>query len=176
LIQSILSGDTAKYGALMQKYEGFLTRLGKSYIQDEDELDDFIQEVFVQVYQSLSGFRGESRLSTWIYRIARNQLTHSARLPRNIQVDHPGSFDFLPVQSQMQEQKDPEVSIHHEELAKKVRDLVSRLPQKYKLPIVLYYFQNLSYREISEKLNLKLNTLKSYIHRGRELLKEFFHE
>ena len=55
----------------------------------------------------------------------------------------------------------------------KIASLLSRLPSNYKNPLMLYYFENMSYKEISEKLDIKVNTLKSYIFRGKELMKDW---
>ncbi|MCB1160812.1 MAG: RNA polymerase sigma factor, partial [Leptospiraceae bacterium] len=69
-----------------------------------------------------------------------------------------------------------EVNLIKEEMAQRIHSLIGRLPLNYKKPLVLYYFDNMSYKEISESLNLKMNTLKSYIFRGKELMKEWINK
>lgn len=158
-----------------------IQNLGMKYITDRDELEDFVQEAFIQAYQSLSQFRGEAEFSTWLYRIARNQLTKKSNLKKTIPIDDHNQFDTLPLSTlqkwnALRNQAGNETAILKEEISSRIRALVSSLPSKYKAPIVLYYFENLSYKEIADRLNLKVNTLKSTIRRGKGLLKELFHE
>lgn len=158
-----------------------IASLGAKFISDTDEREDFIQDVFIQIYQSLSQFRGEAQLSTWIYQIARNLLTKKSKVKTAINVDDHNRFDTLSFSTQQKwnafkKTASHETTLLKEEIHTKIRSLVSNLPNQYKKPIILYYFNELSYKEIAETLNLKMNTLKSYIHRGREILKELFHE
>ncbi|HNN82050.1 MAG TPA: RNA polymerase sigma factor, partial [Leptospiraceae bacterium] len=71
------------------------------------------------------------------------------------------------------DQLNPEMQILKQEMNSKIQSMLSRLPSNYKKPLILYYFENMSYNEIAESMNIKVNTLKSYIFRGRELLKEW---
>lgn len=154
-----------------------VAQLGQKFLKDKDELEDFKQDVFLIVYESLSSFRGESEFSTWVYRIARNHLTKISKKKEFLKIEDHSLFDKLPICRTSLKQETTEY-LHEwkEEIKIKIQTLLSHLPNKYKTPIILYYFENLSYKEISEQLNLKMNTLKSYIHRGRELLKEFIHD
>jgi RNA polymerase sigma-70 factor (ECF subfamily) len=158
-----------------------ISSLSSRFIQDPDEREDFLQEVFINAYQSLSQFRGESEFSTWLYQIARNQLAKRSKAESSISVDDHTVFDRLDLSAlekwkNIRRNVSQESHVIKEEISEKVRSLVSSLPIQYKNPIVLYYFENLSYKEIAEMLNLKMNTLKSYIFRGKELLRDLFHD
>lgn len=148
--------------------------LCKNYQLSPEETEDTLQEIFLKAFESLSQFRGDSEFSTYLYAIARNYLSK----PKN-QMEIPTSdFSFLDtiVTSAKSKWKKWKMGVDHEfenfELSEKIKEMISNLPTIYKKPIHLYYFENFSYQEISEILNIKLNTLKSQILRGKEILKD----
>lgn len=158
----------------MEKHENLVASIGIKFSTDQDELEDFIQEVFIQSYQSLSQFRGESQFSTWLYQIARNHAVKFFKNQNSIQINDHSTFDQLKLSSEVRERTESssqETQLFQDEIQNTIRKLVSKLPAQYKKPIVMFYFDNKSYKEISEKLNLKINTLKSTIFRGKEILK-----
>jgi len=158
----------------MEKYENLVASIGVKFSTDQDELEDFIQEVFIQSYQSLSKFRGESQFSTWLYQIARNHAVKFFKDQNSIQIDDHNNFDQLKLSPENRERtlsSSQETQLFRDDIQNKVRSLVAELPLQYKKPIVMFYFDNKSYKEIAEKLNLKINTLKSTIFRGKEILK-----
>lgn len=181
-IQRILRGDSNAYAELVQKHMGIVRKFAIRASTDSDEQDDFIQEVFFQAYQSLSQFRGEAEFSTWLYQIAsRNAQKKSLKENSHLNVDDLNLFDRWKLSSletwkRVRNSANAETQYLREELHARIRELVGRLPQQYRSPIELYYFENLSYKEISERLGLKINTLKSYLFRGKEILKDWYHE
>lgn len=145
---------------------------------NQEEAEDLTQEIFLKAFEALSTFKGESQFSTWIFSIARNQILMKHRKESSnpkIVVDdveelHNLYFDKI---KKWREQITPEMQMLKKEMNARIASLLARLPSNYKNPLVLYYFENMSYKEISEKLDLKINTLKSYIFRGKELMKEW---
>lgn len=162
----------------MDKYEDMVYNLSLRYTKSEDEAEDITQEVFLKIYECLSTFKGESQLSTWIYRIAQNEIIQRHRKSeKQSTISHENIdqiiSDYYTKLKQWRDSISPEVILLKEEMNSKIRSLVANLPKDYKNPLILFYFENMSYKEISEKLNLKMNTLKSYIFRGKELMKEW---
>ena len=150
-----------------------LRSLCKNYQLSLEETEDSLQEIFLKAFESLSQFRGESEFSTYLYSIARNYLSK----PKNYMEIPSGDFSFIDtlVSSAKSKWKKWKLGVDHEfehfELSEKIKEMISNLPSIYKKPIHLYYFENFSYQEISEILNIKINTLKSQILRGKEILK-----
>jgi RNA polymerase sigma-70 factor (ECF subfamily) len=177
-----LVGETNLFGVLMDKYTPMVLSVFRDLDRSADEKEDLIQDVFISAYESLSMFRGEAQFSTWLYQIARNRKTKVVSdSSKSLSIDDHSQFDHLEL-SPLEKLKafgshlGSDAAMIRSELTQKIQSLVSHLPAKYKKPIVLYYFENLSYKEISETLNLKMNTLKSYIFRGKEILREWMHE
>ncbi len=129
----------------------------------------------MQAYEKLSTFRGESKFSTWLFRIVQNLYLMRRRKEISYPLDSLEHIDTTP--SSLIDYHSPEHQILEKETKQNLLNILSRLPEIYQKPIFLYYFEELSYQEISKKLNLKINTLKSHILRGKEILKRWiYHE
>jgi len=142
------------------------------------EAEDLTQEVFVRVNRGLPGFKGASTLSTWIYRIATNVATDRLR-SRSFQETrsakaispHVGSAeetDALPDQKN----RSVERQLMQEQMSSCVHDFINTLPENYRAVVILSDIEELTNQEISEVLELTLDTVKIRLHRGREKLKE----
>jgi RNA polymerase sigma-70 factor, ECF subfamily len=145
----------------------------------ENEAEDLTQEVLVKISQSLNSFRGESRLSTWIYQIATNTALdrlRRAEIQRRIDPELP-----LVVCEDRQDDQDiwtgeEEVSLDHQiirhEMNGCIREIIDTLPGDYRSVIVLSELEGLTDREISEVLGISLETVKIRLHRARARLKK----
>lgn len=169
-IQKVLAGDFESFEQLVLRYESMVYSQAKKAFRNESEAEDFTQDIFLKAFEGLSTFKGRSKFSTWVFSIARNEII------RKYRKDHPEidmpidgiSSDVASVGSSSQESE-----VLERETTDKIRSLVEKLPELYRKPISLHYFENMSYKDISENLNLKMNTLKSYIFRGKEILREW---
>ena len=142
----------------------------------EHEAEDLTQEVFIKISRSLDTFRGESQLSTWIYRIATNAALDRLRNPAFKRV----APDAPPVGDESGEvDEDGEIEIDAPSLDQQVcrkeryecyRDFVEKLPANYRLVIALSEWEELTAKEIADILGLSLDVVKIRLHRGRELL------
>jgi RNA polymerase sigma-70 factor (ECF subfamily) len=150
----------------------YLTRL-----VGEGEAEDLTQEVFVKIDRGLKSFRGESRVSTWIYRIA----THAAldRLRGPYARERQGKQASLPPIEEAgkeiwvdEEQAPAEQRVIRKEMNGCIREIVDTLPANYRSVIVLSEVEGLKDAEIAEVLGIKLQTAKMRLHRGRAMLKK----
>ena len=115
----------------MEKHENLVASIGIKFSTDQDELEDFIQEVFIQSYQSLSQFRGESQFSTWLYQIARNHALKFFKNQNSIQINDHNTFDQLKLSSEVRERtasSSQETQLFKDEIQNTIRNLVSKLP------------------------------------------------
>ncbi|MDV6234206.1 RNA polymerase sigma factor [Leptospira ellisii] len=173
-IQKVLHGDFNSFEQLMNRYQGLVYSQAIKAFRNETEAEDFTQDIFLKAFESLSTFQGRSQFSTWLFTIARNEII------RRYRREHPeiSGLDALLLAENEKEKKsemssEQENKILKQESSEKIRDLVENLPELYRKPIALHYFENMSYKEISKKLNLKMNTLKSYIFRGKEIMRDW---
>ena len=169
LAELVQSGDTEKFGILMERYQAKLFRYGKKFISSEDNIEDVVQDVFIKAYQNIKSFDINQRFSPWIYRIAHNTYINS------IKKSSTGPlylFDFDTVLSHTVTE-DP---IVREREQKEVKEIVDKglkeVEPKYREILVLYYIEDLSYKEISEILHIPIGTVGVRIMRAKEILKE----
>ncbi|TGK18094.1 sigma-70 family RNA polymerase sigma factor [Leptospira fluminis] len=169
-IQKVLEGDYDSFEELVLRYETLVYSQARKAFRNETEAEDFTQDVFLKAFEGLSTFKGRAKFSTWIFSIARNEII------RRYRKDHPeieASLEGVSAESGPDSSSTQESSLMEKETHEKIRSLVDKLPELYRKPISLHYFENMSYKDISENLNLKMNTLKSYIFRGKEILREW---
>ncbi|MCF6139370.1 sigma-70 family RNA polymerase sigma factor [Pseudalkalibacillus berkeleyi] len=153
---------------MMDQYGEKLTRLAYTYVKDWGRAEDIVQEVFVTCYTKLDTFRGESSVKTWIYRITINRCHdyHRTWSFRNLQ------FTDKISRWMKGDLKTPESDLLAKDEKQVLANQVLSLPIKYREMLLLYYFEELSVQEISLMLLINESTIKTRLHRGRQLLKE----
>lgn len=165
------------YDIFRPKILRYLTRLVGEY-----EAEDLTQEVFVKVSQALKTFRGESQLSTWIYRIATNAALDRLRSPSFQRMAQKRLSNDSTASDRVQaEDKDVwtgektplvEQQVIRKEMNKCIRNFIEKLPEDYRTVIMLSELEDLQNREIAEVLGASLDTIKIRLHRARAKLKE----
>ncbi|GAA0343490.1 sigma-70 family RNA polymerase sigma factor [Bacillus carboniphilus] len=151
---------------LMKEYGQSITRIAFTYTRERQLAEDIAQEVFIKCYQKLDEFRHESTYKTWLYRITVNHCKDKVRSWsfRNIIFS-----DILPTKANVTET--PESKFINFENNRVLSEHIMSLPIKYREVIILYYYEEFSYNEISDLLQIKLPAIKSRLHRARLLLK-----
>ncbi len=145
------------------------------------EAEDLAQEVFVKLHAALSAFRGESSLSTWIYRIATNAALDRLRSPKFQQAAESfaeakqaanGEVEIKDRNAWTGEQIPLiENQVYRKEMSECVQDYIRQLPEGYRTVLMLSHLEELSNQEIADVLGLTLETVKIRLHRARELLR-----
>lgn len=162
------------YDTFQPKILRYLTHLA-----GESEAEDLTQETFVKINQGLENFRGESQLSTWIYRIATNAALDKLRSPsfqRIAQASLSEDLDETKIADKVicTEEKKPliEQQLIREEMNKCIRSYIEKLPENYRTVLILSEWEGLKNNEIAEILGVTLDTVKIRLHRARSKLKE----
>jgi RNA polymerase sigma-70 factor, ECF subfamily len=162
------------YDAFQPKILRYLTRM----VGDTDA-EDLTQDVFVKAHRALKNFKGESKLSTWLYRIATNTALDKLRSPSFQRVDlSPVSdeFDEANISGGVglsEAQKPPiEKGLIREEMNDCIRGYIAKLPEDYRAVLVLSEYEEIKNSEIAEILGITLDTVKIRLHRAKEKLKE----
>lgn len=153
---------------LINSYGNELKRIAYLYVKDHSQCEDIIQEVFISCYKHLDTFRKESSYKTWLIRITINKCKDYQRRWsfRNIV--------YKPVIDQINQGKasSAESVLESRENTDLLIDALSKLPHKYKEVLILYYYQNMSMKEISDVTKMNMNTVKARLARGKRRLKE----
>jgi RNA polymerase sigma-70 factor, ECF subfamily len=152
---------------LMELYSEKVYLLAYSYVKDKGMAEDISQEVFIKCFKSLQYFRGDSKISSWIYRITANTAKDFLRSKSFNLFKYPISFF-----ENLTKNDTPVDALIKKDEKELVLQTVLNLPTKYREIIILYYFQDEKQEVIAEILNLNLNTVKTRLSRARALLKE----
>ncbi|BFH67041.1 MAG: RNA polymerase sigma factor [Paenibacillus dendritiformis] len=175
LVQLILSGNKEGMRILVERHRPFVLTCICQTVQDRHLAEDIAQEVFVKVYRRLHTFRGDSKWTTWLYRLTRNQLIDSLRRQRRGAADRlePDTIVALPHQD---EEAMPEEWVIKRERCEQVRRTLGSLPDKYRTVMVLYHMRQRSYAEIAEQLKMPVRTVETRLYRAKALFKNVWNE
>ena len=178
-IDRLRSGDADAFDKLVIRYSGDIYALLYRLTSDGEEAADLTQETFLRALKAIGGFRGDSDLRTWLYRIAINESRNRFRWWRRRLREHTVSLDenLGNTESVYQDvladrSASPEDEALRREREKILQNALRELPAIYREPIVLFDIEGLSYDEICCALELNPGTLKSRLARGRQELKK----
>lgn len=177
-LAALRSGDAAAFDNLITRYSADIYRLLVRLTDDREEAADLTQETFLNAFKSVSGFRGDSSLKTWLFRIAVNQSRNRHRWWQRRRRDTTFSLEDGIGSSELKfgdtladECPNPEQAAQHNEQMLKLRAAIRELPEVYREAIVLCDVEGLGYDDIAAALEINLGTVKSRIARGREELR-----
>jgi RNA polymerase sigma-70 factor (ECF subfamily) len=175
LVRRALGRDEAAVRTIMQANNRRLYRLARGVLRNDSEAEDVVQETYVRAFTHLEQFRGESSLSTWLSRIAMNEALGRLRRHR------PGvEWSTLPqgvleaqiIQFPLTSSEDPEKSMAQREIQHVVEHAIDELPEPFRLVFITRVIEGMNVEETAELLNLKPETVKTRLHRARNLLRE----
>jgi RNA polymerase sigma-70 factor (ECF subfamily) len=169
LIERCRAGDDAAFGELVDKYKNLVYGLVHRLIGDPSQGDDLAQEVFLRVHRGLPYFRGDARLSTWIYRIIQN-VCFEARSKRAAALLHMAPAyhaDGRPVDPGR-----PDTAFAELELRDRLDKAIAQLPEQYQVLIAAHYLQGVQYEALAEALDMPLGTVKTHLYRAKRRLRE----
>jgi RNA polymerase sigma-70 factor (ECF subfamily) len=180
LIERLIARDERAFNALVRAYERRVFALVLRMIGNRAEAEDLAQEVFVQVFKAIGSFRGDSKLSTWIYRIAINLCKNRSKYLR---VRHAGEQDELEAVAErvplgqarganVAQIERPDEMMAGKQVEHIVQQAILQLEPSFRECLVLRDVEDLSYEEIGAITGLPEGTVKSRIHRARAQLKE----
>ena len=174
LIAAALAGDGEAFGLIVKRHRPPLLEMARRILGHREEAEDVLQDVFMQIHLHLGGFRGESKLSTWLYTIAlnrvRNQLRRRGRR-RTVSLDGGPDEEENPAMELPEKSPPVEEVVARRREAARLRQAVEGLPGNFRSIFILHYYQHLPLEEVSRRLVKPLGTVKVYLHRARKLLR-----
>lgn len=170
-IERILSGDHKAFEEFVKQHQRLVSHIVFRMVPNEEDRKDICQDVFLKVHQNLAGFRHESKLSTWVGRVAYNRcLNHLEKKKVPLFEDH--CPEGATIDSVIGQSIQPDEYAEHQDLATLLRAEIAELPTQYRAIVSLYHLDEMTYKEIGEITRLPEGTVKSYLFRARKLLKE----
>ena len=179
LVEKILSGDTHSFGMVINKTERLVAQIVFKMVRDAEERKDIAQDVYLKAFRSLSTFKFQSKLSTWIARITYNTCLNYLEKQKSdsfsIAYENESNNeigDHVTNKLSSKSNNDVEAFIFQKQLSAILKIEIEKLPPLYKTLITLYHNEELSYAEIAQITGLPEGTLKNYLFRARKALKE----
>ena len=170
LILAAQSGDAAAFSSLVKQYSRRVYRLAYSFVHNVDDAADIVQEVFIRAFRNLSRFDTTRALYPWLHRITRNLCINLRSRKANTETTLP-TEEILPAVS-----ADPlAVALENERLVT-IRQAIDELPAMHREIIVLKHYQECSYAEMAEILDIPIGTIMSRLYNARQKLKVLLEE
>jgi RNA polymerase sigma-70 factor (ECF subfamily) len=175
LIQQLRAGDELAFKSLVENYQDLVYNTALGVVQNSEDAEDVAQEVFIQVFRSIDQFKGDARLSTWIYRITTTKaLDHIRSRKRKKRFAFITSL-FGPNDELIHEPVDfqhPGVTLDRKEQAALLFRMIEQLPDNQKVAFTLHKTEELSYQEIADVMQLSVSAVESLLFRARQNLRK----
>ena len=172
-IEALQSQDSKEFELLVFQYEKSIFNMAVYLLQNKQEAEDATQEIFLSIHQSIRFFKGDSMLSTWIYRITINKcreiIRHKNRKKRfgiHKEINDTSSFQ-LP-----SENKNPEEILASEQRIQILMSAINSLPETQKIAYTLHNMEDFSYKEIADMMQLSISAIESLIFRAKKNLRK----
>jgi len=158
----------ASFRELMSLYKERLYWHIRKIVLIHDDADDVLQNTFIKVFRNIKQFKGDSKLYSWMYRIATNEsLTHLKKKSKQYNIDSET------LQNQMVEKLEADVYFDGDEIQLKLQKALATLPKKQQLVFNMRYFDNMKYDDISEILETSVGALKASYHHARKKIETY---
>jgi RNA polymerase sigma-70 factor (ECF subfamily) len=175
LVVQLQQGDEAAFKKLIDEWQDMVYNTAVSIVQNEEDADDITQEVFIQVYKSIGSFKGDSKFSTWLYRITLGKaLDHEKKKKRQKRFGFVQSLFGGGEDEQLHavEFNHPGVQLEKKEKANELFNVLKLIPDNQRIAFTLHKLEGQSYREIAEIMNTGLYAVESLIGRAKTNLKK----
>lgn len=157
------------FGEMIRLYSEPLYRQIRRMVQTHDDADDLLQNTFMKAWQNIENFRGDAKLSTWLYKIAINEsITHLERERKRLGI----SIDDQ--ESNLVNLIEADKDIDGDRLAQRLREAIASLPEKQRLVFNMRYYDEMKYEKMSEILGTSVGALKASYHLAVKKIEQFF--
>lgn len=180
IIDKLKQGNEAAFRELVDNYRQMVVNTCFGLLHNADDAEDVAQDVFIEVFRSVENFRADSKISTWLYRIAVNRSLNFIRDNKKRRWFQ--SFDDV-VESKKemlnqlnhQSADNPESELENSQRAIILHEAIDSLPENQRVAFTLNKYEDLAYKEISEVMNLTVSSVESLIHRAKKNLQKKLH-
>ena len=173
LIEQLKQGDETAFKTIVEQWKDMVYNTILGIVQNETEAEDLAQDVFIKVFEKISTFKGDSKFSTWLYRIATTTALDHLRSKKRKK-----RFGFLQSLGGESDEKEtipdfhhPGVSLDNKERAAVLFKAIESLPENQKTAYMLHKLEGLSYRDVSEVLNTSVSAVESLMSRANQNLR-----
>ena len=177
LVRKAQSGDFEAFSQLIEKYKNKIYNLALKFSKNRQDAEDVLQDTFLKAVDNIDKFRGDSAFGTWLYTIAVNIMR--AQYSKDQKADLRPIEEYLPeghgdntIHIELFDWGNPQELMEQKELKQAIDNALAELPQKYSMPFILRYFEDMQVSEIANVMKLTVPAAKSRILRARLALRE----
>lgn len=156
LAVKVQKGDVEGFNVLLSRYHQKILRYGNKFLLGPQDIEDVTQEIFLKAYRYINSFDVSRKFSPWLYRIAHNEFINVGKKRKGENVDF---FDFDSFFPHPHATEDVQKDLNDQEVKTMLESFLNKLPAKYREPLVLYYLQDLDYKDIGEILHIPVATV-----------------
>lgn len=166
-INKVLNGNTNAFGILVERYKDLVFTLGLRMLKNREEAEEVAQDTFIKAYNSLSKFKGDSKFSTWIYKVAYNtsldRIKKNKRTQKTVEINEYTAHQVKTLDNALDH-------LETEERNASIKHCIELLPSEESFLLTLFYYEELSLEEIGTIVGLKPNNVKVKLFRSRKKL------
>jgi RNA polymerase sigma-70 factor (ECF subfamily) len=172
LVARVLKGENAAFGILIKRYEKQIYSFAYNLTNNKDDAQDFAQEAFIKIYNNLHKYDKSRSFFPWMYKVSTNVCYSKLKQsrPKVNEVPLEKVIEFSPLIPDRA--TNPEEYSQTRELQRLVKQAITELPEKYRVPLVLKYLEDMSYKDISDTMDIPISTIETRLYRGRALLQK----
>ncbi|WP_431135003.1 RNA polymerase sigma factor [Psychroserpens mesophilus] len=167
LINQIVEGDTNSFTILVDRYKDLVFTLALRMLKNREEAEEVAQDSFIKTYKSLKTFKGDSKFSTWIYRVTYNscldRIKMNKKYLKNVEINEFTAHQVVAIDNALDKMKSKEQTLE-------IQRCIDKLPNEESFLLTLYYFDDLSLDEISKIVGITSNSIKVKLFRSRKKL------
>ncbi|MBN2613313.1 MAG: RNA polymerase sigma factor [Bacteroidales bacterium] len=171
-IEGLKKGDETSFRNLVEEHQLKLLRLCNGFVHSREDALDLVQEVFIEVYRSIHSFRGDSGLSTWLYRVAVNKSLNFIRKQKRKTFSLSNNIDNAAKLDLRDESGAPDVRMEQGQRDFLIQKALDSLQENQRIAFILNKYDDLSYKEISGIMDVSLSAVESLIHRAKTNLQK----
>lgn len=167
LINQIVEGDTNAFAILVDRYKDLVFTLALRMLKNREEAEEVAQDTFIKTYKSIETFKGDSKFSTWIYRVAYNtsldRIKKNRKHLNNVEINEFTAHQVVTIDNALD-------NMEVKEREEAIQRCIDELPSEESFLLTLYYFDDLSLNEISKIVGITANSIKVKLFRSRKKL------
>lgn len=165
---AVQSGDIDVFGELVHRYEAKMQRYARKFLSSQEDIEDLVQDVFIKAYTNMQSFDTNFRFSPWLYRIAHNTFVNELKRKSRFGL---GVFEADVLLPQLPSKESADTLVLENELKAEMEKTLADLSPKYREVLILHYFEDFSYQEISDILQIPVTTVGVRIMRAKQKIK-----
>ena len=168
IIASVKKGNSSDYSIIINRYKNKAFTMLKRMLKNDFDAEEILQDCFLKAYNSIGSFKGESKFSSWFYRIVYNSaLTKLSSQKRKIESEMISVEDNFNLVSEYNSD-----DIDKKDLKEFIHEIINKLPERYSAIITMFYLNEMSIEEISEVMQLSVSNVKVMLYRSRNALRD----